>query len=106
MSVSTAYTTGNDGVAGVVNLFKGLWDHTKGSPSSCSIGNLAHFFPVPITGPPKMSKSWLIRGAPQSLGKMKEETGGEKRGPMNSVNYLPHWPRSWITLGKGRPTYT
>ena len=25
----------------------------------------------PITGPPKMSKSWLIRGAAQYLGKMK-----------------------------------
>ena len=48
----------------------------------------------PITGPPKMSKSWLIRGAAQYLEKMKEETVGEKRGPMNSVNYIPHWPRS------------
>ena len=43
-----------------------------------------------ITGPPKMSKSWLIKGAAQYLGKMKEETVGEKLGPMNSVNYLPH----------------
>ena len=42
---------------------------------------------TPITRPPKMSKSWLIRGAAQYLGKLKE-TVGEKRGPMNSVNYL------------------
>ena len=28
-----------------------------------------------------MSKLWLIRGAAQYLGKMKEETVGEKRGP-------------------------
>ena len=58
-----------------------------------------------ITGPPIMSKSWLIRGAAQYLGKMKEETVGEKRGPANSVNYLPHWQRSRASLGKGRPTY-
>ena len=60
----------------------------------------------PITGPPKMNKSLIIRGAAQYLGKMKEETVGEKRGSMNSVNYLPHWPRPRISLGKGRPTYT
>ena len=32
----------------------------------------------PVTGPPKMSKLWLIRGAAQYLGKMKET--GEKKG--------------------------
>ena len=32
----------------------------------------------PITGPPKMSKSWLIREAAQYLGKMKEEPVGVK----------------------------
>ena len=47
-----------------------------------------------------MSKSWLIRGAAQYLGKLKEETVGEKRGPMISVNYLPHWPCSQTSLGK------
>ena len=45
-------------------------------------------------------------GAAQYLETMKEETVGEKRGPMNSVNYLSHWPRSRSNLGKGRPTYT
>ena len=40
--------------------------------------------PVPlINGPPKISKSWLIRRAAQYLGKMKEAVG-EKREPMNS----------------------
>ena len=48
---------------------------------------------LPITGPPKMSKSWQIKGAAQYLVKMKEETVGEKRRSTNSVNYLPHWPR-------------
>ena len=33
-------------------------------------------FPVsPITGPPKMSKSWLIRGAAQYLEKIKKTVG-------------------------------
>ena len=41
----------------------------------------------PIAGLPKRSKLW---GAAQCLGKMKEETVGEKRGPTNSANYLPH----------------
>ena len=39
----------------------------------------------PITGPPKMSKSWLIRGGTVPW---KNETLEEKRGPMNCVNYL------------------
>ena len=50
----------------------------------------------------QMNKSWLIRRAAQYLGKMKEETVGENMGPMNSGNYLPHWPRSRTSLGKGR----
>ena len=56
----------------------------------------------PITGPPKMNKSWLIRRAAQYLGKMKEKTVVDKRGPMNSVNYLPHWPRSRTKFRKGK----
>ena len=90
----------------------------KRGPSSRRTGNLAHRCRetgeyramrngpyTPFTGPPKMSESWLIRReAAQYLGKMKEKTAREKRGPMNSVNYLPHWRRSRTSLGKGRPT--
>ena len=37
----------------------------------------------------------------------KNETVGEKNKRfMNSVNYLPLWPRSRTSLEKGRPTYT
>ena len=37
---------------------------------------------LPITGPLKMSKLWLIRGAAQNLGKIKKKTVGEKKeGP-------------------------
>ena len=53
-----------------------------------------------------MSKSWLITEAAQDLGKINEETVGEKRVPMNSVNYLLHWPRSRQSFEKERPTYT
>ena len=47
----------------------------------------------PITGPPKINKSWLIRGTAQYIGKMKEETV-KKNGTHELGNYLPHWPRS------------
>ena len=60
-----------------------------------------------ITGPPKMSNSWLIRGAAQYFEKMREETVGEKkRVLMKSANNPPHCPCSLTSLGKGRPTYT
>ena len=45
--------------------------------------------PPPITRPPKMSKSRLVRVAAQYLEKLKEETVGEKRGPWTlSTTYL------------------
>ena len=82
-------------------LFKELWDRPKGGPSSRSTGNLAYCchetgesarcgtVPVPpITEAPKLSKSWLIRGAAQYLGKMKEGTVGEKKGA-HELNQLP-----------------
>ena len=38
-------------------------------------------FPVPpISGPPKMNKSWLIRGAAQYLEKMKKRDSGRNKG--------------------------
>ena len=41
----------------------------------------------PITGPSKMSKSWLTRGAAQYLGKMKEDSGRKKRA--HELGQLP-----------------
>ena len=63
----------------------------------------------PITEPPKMSKSWLVRGEGGTVyiaWKNDRRDSERKRGPMTLVNYLPHWPRSRTSLGKGRPTYT
>ena len=71
-------------------LFKELWDRLKGGSSSRSMRNLAQcchktgkyralrngscLLERDRSGPPKMGKSWLIRGAAQYLGKIKEET--------------------------------
>ena len=60
---------------------------------------------LPITGPLKMSKSWVIRGAAQYLGKMKEETVREE-----GAHELCQLPTSLAAFAdqfwKGRPTYT
>ena len=55
----------------------------------------------PIIRPPKMSKSWLIRGGGTVAWKNeKKRDSGRKKGSVNPVSYLPHWPRSRTSLGK------
>ena len=68
----------------------------KEAPPAAARGNFAHCCHgtgeyramrngpcTPISGPPKMRKLWLIREATQYLGKMIEETVGEKKeGPL------------------------
>ena len=58
----------------------------------------------PITVPPKMSKSWLIREAAQYLGKIKE-TVGEKKGAYElSTTYLIGRVHGLVWGRKGLPT--
>ena len=74
-----------------MNLLKGFWDRPRRSiqpqhgkpcpllPRHWRVPRNAEQSPVPpINGPPKMRKSWLIRGAAQCLGKIKEETVRKK----------------------------
>ena len=89
-------------------LYKVLWDSPKRDPlpivaakleSTAQCGTV----PVPpITGPPKISKSWLIRGRDTVPWKNERDSGREKKSPC-TLNYKPHWPHSRTSLGKGRP---
>ena len=59
----------------------------------------------PITNPPNMSKSWLIREAVQCSGKMKEETL-KKKSAHELCQLLTSLTARTIQFMEGRPTYT